>query len=120
MTSPAFSRPRPKRSAPSASEAFMAGATANALDPSATDTTADAPVDTVAELPTYAPRQKPTRKPKEPEVVSQTVRFTEREKHALIALSEAERRSEHQIIKDILGPALLARAAALDQKTGAP
>lgn len=97
----------------------MNGATANALDPtapSAASTTA-APV---AQAPTFTPRApfgKITREPKEPEVTSQTVRFTEREKLALLRLAHVEKRSEHFIIKEILGPALLARAAALDEKT---
>lgn len=103
MNTTAFSRPRRNR-AQNTSEAFVSGATADALDPS------------VAPAPTSSPR---AREPKEREVASQTVRFTEREKNALIRLSEATRRSEHFIIKDILGPELLARAAALDEKTAA-
>lgn len=45
---------------------------------------------------------------------SQTVRFTRREKAALQRLARAQRRSEHFIIKDILGPALLRAASELD------
>lgn len=118
MNQTAFSRPRPKRSAAIAADIFMDGATANAIDPDA----APAPVDVVP-APTFTPKAsipKRSRETKEPEVVSQTVRFTEREKLALIRLSETTKRSEHFIIKEILGPALLARAAALDGKTGAP
>lgn len=110
MNAPTFSRPRRNRpSTASASDAFLAGATADAIDPS------------IAPTPTSAPSLAAplTRKPKEREVTSQNVRFTEREKAALIRISEATKRSEHFIIKEILGPALLARAADLDEKTAA-
>lgn len=51
---------------------------------------------------------------KEPEVASQTIRFTAREKAALQRLARAQRRSEHFILKDILSPALLAAAEKLE------
>lgn len=50
----------------------------------------------------------------EPEVTSQTVRLTARQKEALQRLAKHEDRSEQKIISRLLGPALLAAAAALD------
>lgn len=51
----------------------------------------------------------------EPEVTSQTVRLTARQKAALQRLAKHEDRSEQKIISRLLGPALLAAAAALDE-----
>lgn len=87
-----FSRPRrPNRASPDASEAFLAGAhTTPAIDPTLT----------VGSPPTH-----------EPELHSQTVRFTDREKAIIERLARAQRRSQHFIIKDLLRPALAAADA---------
>lgn len=86
-----FSRPQ-RRKATDASEAFLSGATAAAIEPSA---------------PTPAPAAPSSDDAREPFITSQTVRFTAREKAALQRLSKAQKRSEHFVIKEILGPALL-------------
>lgn len=99
--SSAFTRqpPRPK-TLPLAADAFVTGAETAAIIPPGV-------------APTIAADSTPATL-KEPEVSSQTVRFTAREKAALQRLARAQRRSEHFILKDILGPALLRAASELD------
>lgn len=102
--SSAFSRqPPPRKRLELAAEAFVEGADAAAITPVVH--AAAAPVASSLDTPPE----------KEPEVASQTVRFTAREKAALQRLARAQRRSEHFILKDILSPALLAAAEKLDR-----
>lgn len=108
MSSPFSRQPpstRPKRLTPAA-DAFVTGAEASAITPA---TQTDAPATAAPPSPALVPAPD-----KEPEVSSQTVRFTAREKAALQRLARHQRRSEHFIIKDILGPALLRAASELD------
>lgn len=88
-----FHKPSPKlREAPAGLAAFAA---------------ASAPSSVMHLLPEPTPEPTP-----EPEPHGMNVRFTAAEKAALVKLARAERRSQHQILKLLLVPALLEAAAA--------
>lgn len=57
---------------------------------------------------------RPATSPEERELLGMNVRFTAAEKAALLRLSAHQKRSQHQVIKLLLGPLLLAEAAKLD------
>lgn len=99
----AFSRPprrnRPAADAPAASDAFLSGASAAVIVPASSSSSVEA--DGAATSP-------------EREIHGQTIRFTDREKAALVRLARHHRRSENFIVKDLLRPALLRAAAELD------
>jgi hypothetical protein len=101
-----FTKPSRRRAA---AEAFISGADTDSPRAATPPAAAPAPVE-------LTPRAEKTT---EREVASQTVRFTAREKNALQRLATAHRRSEHFIIKDILGPALLAMEKQLDADSAA-
>lgn len=49
------------------------------------------------------------------EVHGMSIRFTEEEKQAIKKLAKAETRSQHRVVKMIIGPALIAAAAKLGE-----
>jgi hypothetical protein len=128
MTS--FSKPSRSRLDPAAADAFIAGADVGPTNTVAVQlppSTEQRPTNAVAVRLPPSTEQRPRRAPppsdtpeptpnteREPEVASQTIRFTAREKAALQRLARAQRRSEHFILKEILTPALLAADQTLD------
>ncbi len=67
--------------------------------------------------PAPAPEPQPEAKPEpeaERELLGMNVRFTAAEKAALVKLSKHEQRSQHQILKRLLGPILLEAARAIE------
>lgn len=52
----------------------------------------------------------------EPERYGMNIRFTATEKAALVKLAKSDARSQHQIVKRLLGPVLAAAAAAYEAR----
>lgn len=52
---------------------------------------------------------------REPFVAGMNIQFTAREKAALVKVATAESRSQHAIVKRLLGPALIELARQLDE-----
>lgn len=100
MTQP-FSKPsRKPRDEPAGLDAFAAGVPA-----------------TVVHLVQSAPAPaapEPELELEERELLGMNVRFTVAEKAALVKLSKHEQRSQHQILKRLLGPILLEAARAIE------
>lgn len=110
-----FSKPSRSRLDPAAADAFIAGADVgptNATEPPPPSPAKQRPL-RFATPSEATPLEPPPSPEREPEVASQTIRFTAREKAALQRLARAQRRSEHFILKEILTPALLAAEHSL-------
>lgn len=111
-----FSKPSRSRIDPAQAEAFIAGADVGPAAAAAPAPAPPAPLSTrrapklglLSTEPEPSAATAPPEPEREPEVSSQTVRFTAREKAALQHLARSQRRSEHFILKEILTPALLA------------
>jgi hypothetical protein len=97
-----FSKPsRKPRNEPAGLDAFAAGVPATVVHLVASPATEPAP--------------EPAAEPEaEREIHGMNVRFTATEKAALVKLAEHEQRSQHQILKRLLGPVLLEAARAIE------